>query len=158
MSCPAQHCTNCTMCQFLLYRGGEDSGALLEEILVGPISQPQTTNSKYTPTQPHLPAPPECVSVKTGLGCRVSGVVVGAQSELEISQVVGRDVHTDLYPLPRSVLSHDDSCAKPPSTLSLPGYSLIPGISTDSTLTPVLITMSVISATVGLRIIVISRR
>ena len=139
----------------MLYRGGEDSGALLEEILVGPISQPN--NEHLTATQSPLSASPEKVSIKTGLGCRVSWVVVGTHSELEISQVVGGDVHTDLDPLPRSVLSHDDSCAKLPSTLSLPGSSLIPGISTDSTLTTVLITMSVISTTVGLRVIVISR-
>ena len=87
----------------------------------------------------------------------MSRVIVRTEAELEISQVVGRDVHTDLDSLARPVLSHDDSGGKPSSTLSLPGSPLIPGIPTDTALTAILITMSIISPTVGLRVVVISR-
>ena len=87
----------------------------------------------------------------------MAGVVVRTHPELEVAQVVGSDVHTDLDSLARPVPSHDDSGGKPSSTLSLPGSPLIPGISTDSTLSTVLITVSIISATVGLRVVVISR-
>ena len=120
------------------------------------VNLKQQTVDQQAPSPPPLP-PPEEVSVKAGLGGRAPGVVVRTQPELEISQVVGRDVHTDLDCLARPVLSHDDSGPKPSSTLSLPGSPLIPGISTDSTLTTILITMPVISSTVGLGVVVISR-
>ena len=142
----------------LSYRGWEDSGALREEILVGPISQPRKTTNCSPPSNSQQDlATPEDVSVQTGLWGRVAGVVVRTHSELEVAQVVGRDVHADLDSLARPVLPHDDSGGKPSSTLSLPGPPLIPGISTDATLTTILITMPVISSTVGLGIIVISR-
>ena len=83
--------------------------------------------------------------------------VVRTQPELEVSQVVGRDVHTDPDGLARPVLPHDDSGAELPSALSLPGAPLVPGVSTDSTPSTILVTMSVVTSAVGLRVVVVSR-
>ena len=82
--------------------------------------------------------------------------VVRTQPELEVSEVVGRDVHTDPDVLAGPVLPHDDSGAKPPPALSLPGTPLVPGVSTDSTPSTILVTMSVVTSAVGLRVVVVS--
>ena len=118
-----------------------------------------TWNKNQSPptARGHLPSSrPEKVSVKTGLGGRVSRGVVRTQPELEVSEVVGRDVHTDPDGLARPVLPHDDSGAELPSALSLPGAPLVPGVSTDSTPSTILVTMSVVTSAVGLRVVVVS--
>ena len=86
----------------------------------------------------------------------MSRVVVRTQPELEVSEVVGSDVHTDPDGLAGPVLPHDDSGAKPPPALSLPGTPLVPGVSTDSTPSTILVTMSVVTSAVGLRVVVVS--
>ena len=88
--------------------------------------------------------------VQAGLGDGSPGVVVRTQSELEVSQVVGRDVHTDLHCLARPPPPHDNSRGEPPASLPLPGPGLVPGVATHPAPTPVLVLVPVVTSAVGL--------
>ena len=71
--------------------------------------------------------------------------------ELEVPEVVGRHVHTDPDRLAGLVPPDDDSGGKLSSPLPLPGPSLVPGVPTHPTPAAVLVLVSVVTSTVGLR-------
>ena len=70
--------------------------------------------------------------------------VVRTQTKLEISEMIGGDVHRHLDPGSRIVVANNHSSTKRSATFTFPWSWFIPGVSTYSTAALVLIVMPVI--------------
>ncbi len=64
------------------------------------------------------------------------GVVVGAEPEDEVPEMVGRHVHLHLHVLPRAVPTHDDPVGVAAAGLVGP-RTLVPGVAADAALAAV---------------------
>ena len=99
----------------------------------------------------------EEVSVQTGLGYWPGLGVVGTQPELEVSVVVGRQLHLHLQDLALSQLGCQHPQSVLPTELQTPWLGSIVWVTTDSTESSVLFPLSPEASTVSLMVVIIWR-
>ena len=72
--------------------------------------------------------------VKAGLVGVLACVVVGAELELEVAEVVGRDVDVDVDVLARTVLARDDAVCEGAARRLVQPRARVPRVAADSAL------------------------
>ena len=89
----------------------------------------QKMNSDWVSNQLSLP-------VEAGLVRVAAGVVVGAELELEVAEVVGRDVYVDFDVLARPVLARDDAVGEGAARRLVQPRARVPRVAADPALAP----------------------
>ena len=74
--------------------------------------------------------------VEAGLVRVAAGVVVGAELELEVAKVVGRDVDVDFDVLARPVLARDDAVGEGAARRLVQPRAGVPRVAADPALAP----------------------